>query len=54
VVTGPGEPTAKGRTLTFETANWRPTEKDDIYVCFAFSKRLIRWEDERYKKLRNR
>ena len=54
VVSGPSKPVVQGRTLRFETENWRPTEKDDIYVVFAYPKRLIKWEDERLKKIRSR
>jgi len=42
IASGPTKPTIKGRTLTFAKQNWRPTDRDDIYIAFAYPKRGLK------------
>jgi hypothetical protein len=50
LVMGPTKPTVDGRTLKFETQNWRPTERDDVYVGFAYPKRAMRRYEAQAKR----
>jgi hypothetical protein len=52
VATGPCQPVVQGRTLVFEKQNWKPSDKDDIYVFYRYPQKALEAERAKAKALR--